>query len=75
MSTGKDTKLSVFEGRQIRKSFHDGEWWFSIIDVIEVLVRGDDDGVAPVPGFSGYGAAEKGCQGRRGGGRQNAQGH
>jgi DNA-damage-inducible protein D len=40
MSTEKD-KLSVFEGRQIRKTFHGGEWWFSIIDVIEVLVGGD----------------------------------
>jgi DNA-damage-inducible protein D len=40
MSTEKD-KLSVFEGRQIRKALHEGEWWFSIIDVIEVLVGGD----------------------------------
>ena len=31
MSTEKDTKLSVFEGRQIRKTFHNGEWWFSIM--------------------------------------------
>jgi DNA-damage-inducible protein D len=40
MSTEKD-KLSVFEGRQIRKALHEGEWWFSIIDVIEVLIGGD----------------------------------
>ena len=37
----KDTKLAVFEGRQIRKAFHEDEWWFSIIDVVEVLVGGD----------------------------------
>ena len=41
MSMEKDTKLAVFEGRQIRKAFHEGEWWFSIIDVVEVLVGGD----------------------------------
>jgi len=41
MSTSNDNKLAVFEGRQIRKVFHEGEWWFSIIDVVEVLVGGD----------------------------------
>jgi DNA-damage-inducible protein D len=41
MGAGKDNKIVVFEGRQIRKAFHGGEWWFSIIDVIEVLVGGD----------------------------------
>jgi hypothetical protein len=40
VSTEHDIKLSVFEGRQIRKAFHQSEWWFSIIDVIEVLVGG-----------------------------------
>jgi hypothetical protein len=40
--TNKDnTKLDLFDGREIRKSFQEGEWWFSIIDVIEVLVGGD----------------------------------
>ena len=36
----KTTKLAVFEGKRIRKILHDGEWWFSIIDVIEALVGG-----------------------------------
>jgi prophage antirepressor-like protein len=40
MSTEKDNKLVLFEGRQIRKALHEGEWWFAIIDVIEVLVGG-----------------------------------
>ena len=31
----------MFNGRHIRKALHDGEWWFSIIDVIGVLVGGD----------------------------------
>ena len=35
------SKLAVFEGKRIRKILHAGEWWFSIIDVIEALVGGD----------------------------------
>jgi DNA-damage-inducible protein D len=41
MKPEKDNKLALFEGRQIRKVFHEDEWWFSIIDVVEVLVGGD----------------------------------
>ena len=37
----EENKLAVFEGKRIRKSIHDNEWWFSIIDVIEVLVGSD----------------------------------
>lgn len=32
-------KLVVFEGSQIRRIFHNGEWYFSIIVVIEVLTN------------------------------------
>ncbi len=31
------TKVALFEGKKIRKVFHQNEWWFSVIDVIEVL--------------------------------------
>lgn len=31
------TKVALFEGKQIRKVFQENEWWFSVIDVIEVL--------------------------------------
>ncbi len=41
MNVAAESRLAVFEGKQIRKVFHEGEWWFSIIDVIEVLVGGD----------------------------------
>ena len=40
-STGNRAHLAAFEGREIRKALHGGEWWFSVIDVIEVLVGGD----------------------------------
>ena len=32
-----DTKLVVFKNKQIRRTFHNDEWWFSIIDVVEAL--------------------------------------
>lgn len=41
MSTEDKSNLALFEGQQIRKLFHAGEWWFSIIDVVDVLVGGD----------------------------------
>lgn len=37
MSTKKNTRLTLFEGRQIRKVFHEGSWWFVIVDVVSVL--------------------------------------
>jgi DNA-damage-inducible protein D len=32
-------KLVVFEDQKIRRVFHNGEWYFSIIDVVDVLIR------------------------------------
>jgi prophage antirepressor-like protein len=31
------TKIAVFKDKQIRKTIHGNEWWFSIIDVVEAL--------------------------------------
>ena len=41
MSQEEHSSLAAFEGRAIRKTIHAGEWWFSVIDVIEALVGGD----------------------------------
>jgi len=30
-------RLVVFEDKKIRRIFHNGEWYFSIIDIIDVL--------------------------------------
>jgi prophage antirepressor-like protein len=37
-------KLAVFEGKQIRKTIHNDEWWFSVVDVCEVLTESPDAG-------------------------------
>ena len=31
------TQIAVFKGKEIRKTLHNNEWWFSIIDIIEAL--------------------------------------
>ena len=32
-----ETKIAIFRNKEIRKTIYKNEWWFSIIDVIEVL--------------------------------------
>jgi hypothetical protein len=36
-TVAKTDRLVVFEDSQIRRIFHKGEWYFSIIDIVEVL--------------------------------------
>lgn len=38
------TKISIFEGKQIRRIFLEEEWWFSVIDVIAFLTNSPDAG-------------------------------
>lgn len=33
----KMTKIAIFKGKKIRKILLNGEWWFSVVDVIEAL--------------------------------------
>ena len=32
-----ENALVVFEGKSIRRLFHDGEWFYSVVDIVEVL--------------------------------------
>ena len=34
-----ETKLAVFKGREIRRTLHKNEWWFSVADVVEALTN------------------------------------
>src|SRR3989344_2534156 len=36
------TKIALFKGQKIRKIIHQNEWWFSVVDVIEVLTDSID---------------------------------
>jgi len=31
------TKIAVFKGKTVRKTIHNNEWWFSVVDVVQVL--------------------------------------
>ena len=33
----REGKIAVFEDKKIRRIFHNGEWHFSIIDIVQVL--------------------------------------
>lgn len=37
----ESTKIAIFKGKLIRKTIHEDEWWFSVIDVIEALTGSD----------------------------------
>ena len=36
-----EANIAVFSGKEVRKTIHEKEWWFSIIDVVEVLTGND----------------------------------
>lgn len=37
-----ETKIAVFRGKSIRKTIHNSEWWFAVVDVVEVLADSSD---------------------------------
>jgi DNA-damage-inducible protein D len=32
-------KLAIFEDKEIRKTWHKDEWWFSVVDIIAILTE------------------------------------
>ena len=42
--TSELTKISLFQGKQIRRVFHENEWWFSVVDVVGFLTESPDPG-------------------------------
>jgi len=36
------THLAVFQGKEIRKTLHNNEWWFSVSDIVEALTDSTD---------------------------------
>ena len=36
------TAISLFEGQEIRKTFHNGEWWYVVRDVVQVISSAAD---------------------------------
>jgi len=32
------TKIALFRGKEVRKTIYKNEWWFSVVDIIEILI-------------------------------------
>jgi len=39
-----ETKLAIFKGKEIRRTLHNDEWWFSVVDVCAILSDSRDAG-------------------------------
>ncbi len=37
-----ENKIAIFEGKQIRKIIFQNEWWFSVIDIVQILTASVD---------------------------------
>ena len=37
-------QIALFKGKKIRKTLHNGEWWFSVVDICEALTDSPDPG-------------------------------
>jgi prophage antirepressor-like protein len=35
-------KLAIFQGKQIRRVLHKGEWYFSVVDIVAALTDSDN---------------------------------
>ena len=40
-NTLESTKITLFKGKGIRKTLHNNEWWFSVVDVIEAVTESE----------------------------------
>jgi len=37
-----ESKIAIFRGKEIRKTIHNNEWWFSVSDIVEALTDSAD---------------------------------
>ena len=37
-----EKSIAVFRGKEIRKTIHNNEWWFSVVDVVQALTDSTD---------------------------------
>ena len=42
----QETKIAIFRGNKVRRIIYKNEWWFSVVDVIQVLTDQEDDQTA-----------------------------
>ena len=39
----QNNQIALFKGKKIRKTIYQKEWWFSVVDVVQVLTDQFDD--------------------------------
>ena len=39
MTSTHPSHIALFRGKEIRKTIHQNEWWFSVVDIVEVLTE------------------------------------
>ena len=45
-SLSQTTKIAIFKGKKVRKTIHNNEWWFSVVDVVQALTDQTDNTTA-----------------------------
>ena len=40
----ENSKIAIFKGKEVRRTIYNNEWWFSVVDVCEVLTESVDSG-------------------------------
>ena len=44
MEEEENQHIAIFKGKKIRKTLHNKEWWFSVVDICGVLTESPDPG-------------------------------
>ena len=39
MTDKNSSKIAIFQGKEVRRTIHKDEWWFVIVDVVEILTE------------------------------------
>ena len=39
-----ETRIALFQRKEVRRTIHNNEWWFAIVDVVAVLTDSVDPG-------------------------------
>lgn len=34
-----EQKMALFQGQKVRKTLYNKEWWFSVVDVVQILTE------------------------------------
>ena len=38
----KENTIAIFQGKKIRRIWHNDEWWFSVVDIVGTITESED---------------------------------